>query len=94
MLSDYAHERWAAGRAVDPELWRGVGPFASGELLADLERVASSEDRYERMAAALALSASPDVEAARLLERLPAERHGVSDGTISWKAVASRPAQG
>ena len=39
MLCDYAHERWAAGRPVSPELWRCVGPFASGPLLADLGRV-------------------------------------------------------
>src|SRR5687768_794921 len=36
VLSDYAHERWAAGRSVTPELWRCLGPFATGALLDDL----------------------------------------------------------
>ena len=39
MLRDYAHERWAAGRPVAPELWRCVGPFAEGAALDDLARV-------------------------------------------------------
>ncbi|MGB3292785.1 MAG: EboA domain-containing protein [Phormidesmis sp.] len=38
MLCDYAHERWAANRPVNPQLWRPVAPFAQGEMLADLQR--------------------------------------------------------
>ena len=73
ILSDYAHERWAAGRPVTPELWRCLGPFAEGILLDDLEKLAASKEQQERHAAALALSASPDGRAAALLERLPDE---------------------
>src|SRR5919109_40407 len=51
MLRDYAHERWAAGRPVSPELWRCVGPFARGQVLADLERVLATGDEPERVAA-------------------------------------------
>ena len=51
MLGDYAHERWAAGRPVSPELWRCVGPFASGALLDDLARVLDSGTPPERAAA-------------------------------------------
>lgn len=28
MISDYAHERWAAGRPVDFHIWKAVQPFA------------------------------------------------------------------
>jgi hypothetical protein len=70
MLVDYAHERWAAGRPVSPELWRCVGPFADERGLAALERVVSAGIRRERRAAALALAACPHPQAAPLLGRL------------------------
>ena len=39
ILQDYAHERWAAGRTVTPELWRLTSGFVEEKLFADLQRV-------------------------------------------------------
>lgn len=58
MLCDYAHERWAAGRAVSPELWRCVGPWADAAARDDLERVVRDGDPAERAAARVALTAA------------------------------------
>jgi hypothetical protein len=69
IMRDFAHERWAAGRAVPSEMWRCVGPFAEGEALEDLARVLRSDEPGERQAAALALSVCPDPRAAQLLSR-------------------------
>jgi len=88
ILSDYAHERWAAGRPVAPELWRCLGPFAEGDMVADLERISGSTDSRERRAAALALAASPDGRASALLERLPVEAMMVKSGSLSWDSLA------
>ena len=87
ILSDYAHERWAAGRPVTPELWRCLGPFAEGILLDDLERLASSQEKHERRAAALALAASPDSRAPTVLARLPEEARLVKAGALSWDSL-------
>jgi len=71
ILLDFAHERWAAGRAVPAELWRCVGPFAEGAAVDDLFRVFQSKDKQERRAAETALAASPDPRAKQLLATTP-----------------------
>lgn len=69
ILLDYAHERWAAGRPVSPELWLCVGAFAEGTALEDLERVIATGTAEERAAAVAALQASPAAEAGLILAR-------------------------
>ncbi|NND91892.1 MAG: EboA domain-containing protein [Granulosicoccus sp.] len=88
ILCDYAHERWAAGRRVTPELWRCVGPFASKELLEDLRRPFKSGDELERQAAALALSSSPDAAASALLACEPDLLAQLANGQLSWASIA------
>lgn len=87
MLRDYAHERWAAGRPVSPELWRCVGPHATGSALKDLERVLKEGTEPERRAAALALRASPDPGANPLLQRDAALANAVAGGELTWERV-------
>lgn len=89
MLCDYAHERWAAGRPVSPELWRGVGRFADPAAIADLGRVLATGDVRERTAAALALAASPQPDAKALLAGAGELGRQAMQGRLSWAALAA-----
>ena len=91
ILCDYAHERWAAGRPITPELWRCVGPFAEGAALQDLKRALTSTDENERKGAALALSSGPGAEAKAAFNSVPELAALIADGRLTWQSLHTRP---
>lgn len=89
ILSDYAHERWAAGRRINPQLWRCVAPFINEKNFADIERAGNSDDLLEREAAALACSDSHYPPAKEWLSRHEALKAAINNKTLSWSTVAA-----
>lgn len=87
-LSDYAHERWAAHRHVNPLLWRCVGPFISESILPDIQKLISSDSPADNQAAALAIYSSSFPSAKKLLS--DKYRSEIEQGTLSWKTLAEK----
>jgi len=89
ILSDYAHERWAADRQVSPELWRCIGPFAEGAYLDDFQRVIDQGNGTEKKAVALALTSAPASEGkGRLVAQLADYDEAISSGELNWRRIA------
>jgi hypothetical protein len=92
MLTDYAHERWAASRPVSVELWRCVGPFATGPALDDFGRLLSRGTALEKKAAVLALLESPDAGAMKALDAEPTLAAAARAGHFDWETLAAEAA--
>jgi hypothetical protein len=90
MLLDYAHERWAAGRTLTPELWRMIGPFVDIGNLKDLQRLFSSPEPVQQQAAALALSESSLPAAKELLNKYPELQQAILEGKITWQTIGEQ----
>jgi hypothetical protein len=86
-LSDYAHERWAAGRPVHPQLWRCVSRFINDRIFPDIERIAYSTITSERKAAAWACAESTYTLAKALLENSKELKSHVQEG-INWDTLS------
>lgn len=87
MLTQYAHERWSAGRVVSPELWRPAGPFIGPDYLEEIERVLTDKDDLQKKAAILALRSSGSDEAEKLLERHRSTLGDLEKQTFTWDEV-------
>jgi len=85
MATDFAHERWAAGRAVMPEVWRLIVPFMNSQYLEDLKNVLASTDATEQKAGALAAYQSDYAPAKGLLTAFPSLHEACASDDYSWE---------
>ncbi|TLP81689.1 EboA domain-containing protein [Maribacter sp. ACAM166] len=87
IISDYAHERWAATRKIDPLFWRPVSKFLNNHLLKDMTRLLNSDDAIEQKAGALCCYYSGNDTAIELLNNYPEMKQDVSSNKISWNTL-------
>lgn len=85
IISDYAHERWAASRDIDPMFWRPVSPFVEGALIEDIERLFQSENEREQKAATLVCFHSDTEAGKKLLKTYNTHLEKAEKGELTWK---------
>ena len=88
ILSDYAHERWAANRPVNPQLWRLTGKFIDERLFQDIKRLFASEIKNDKEAAALAAFQSDYKPAKELLAAYPNLYAAVKSNLLTWQNLS------
>lgn len=90
ILSDYAHERWAAKREVNPNLWRLVGKFIDDKLFEDIKRLFDDGNLVDRSAGALAISQSNYQPAKALLNKYPELVTAIENKNLSWDTLTGK----
>ncbi len=87
ILIDFAHERWAAGRYVMPELWRYVAPFLNEARMEDIKKALNSEDMLEKQAALLACHESSFPKGKEHLSKFTVIQKEIEAGNITWESI-------
>lgn len=90
MLSDYAHERWAAKRSVHPELWRCVDIDLTPAAEQDFQKVIREGSAVEQEAVGLSLARSKSAAAHKLLAEIPEIAERIKSGKLSWESLVVR----
>ncbi|HEY8956366.1 EboA domain-containing protein [Chitinophaga sp.] len=90
ILVDFAHERWAAGRTLDPMQWRVLVNFVGEANFADITRVWHSVNSTEKEAAALVCAQCHYPPAKALLATDPALQAEIQAGSITWDTLAQK----
>lgn len=86
-ISDYIDERKAAGRKINPLLWRLTSKFIDQNLLEKLRGLIQNGSKREQQAAALSLFASDYQPATDLLEEFPGYLSAIKNKELNWDSL-------
>ncbi len=90
-LSNYAHERWAAGRVISPEIWRSCKAFIDAEMAKDFVTAVESAQEGHREAVALCIQEGSTTEdLAALKETLADEISLIESGQLTWNSLGEK----
>jgi hypothetical protein len=84
MLSDFAHERWAAHRTIPPQVWRLVSKFITPIILEDITKLFDSENNQNQQAAVLVCQESDNQQLKDLLV-IKKDNLTFDINKLSWK---------
>lgn len=82
MALDFAHERWAAGRTVTPELWRLLSGYLDDCNFEDIHKIITHGDGLSQQAGLLVISESNYQSAKNWLLT-----NQLSSATMSWNDI-------
>lgn len=87
ILVDYAHERWAAHRTVNPLLWRLVAGFVDEHNFSDITRLYTNGDLREKKAAVLACYQSDYEPAMRMADHDHELKSAITNKILRWETL-------
>lgn len=87
ILSDFAHERWAAGRSVAPQVWRLASKFMNETLVSDMVHLLESAHFANQQAAAIACVESGYEPALQVISKYPQLIEFIETGQLSWASL-------
>jgi hypothetical protein len=86
-LFDYVEERWAAGRTVNPQIWRLTGKYIDEQHFYLFQKLMKEGSETDKKAGALALSNSSFEKAASLLDQYPQLKTAIEQKKLTWQML-------
>ncbi len=87
ILSDYAHERWAAHRSVPAQLWRLSAKYIDEKQFPDIQKAMMEGGEDTQRVIALAIAQSNYPPATALLAGYPSLKNAIDSNTLSWETA-------